>query len=166
MTRLNASLEMALRGIEFSSRDQSLLRDLARIRWVEAGAELTLAGPGPGERSLSILVQGCLSLVRRRLPDEAARDASDQKVNLAAHDQPVLIPPPHPRLRLRSETDVDLIEFRAIDCALLLVKCRAFRALVFAAANSGISQLSDRDLPVMQSPDDAGPAAVPRRPLH
>lgn len=153
MTSLHASLETVLRGIELTSQDQTLLQDYARLRRVAAGEELYRNPTRQGDMSLLILISGRLRITRRPLPNDAAQAAVDSGIRpgirpgirIVARDLPVLVPPPRPALSVRSETEIEIIDFSNAHCAFLLGTCRAFRALVFAAANAGVSQLTESD---------------------
>lgn len=145
MTSLHASLETVLRGIELTSQDQTLLQDYARLRRVAAGEELYRNPTRQGDMSLLILISGCLRITRRPLPNDAVQAAADPGIRILARDLPVLVPPPRPALSVRSETEIEIIDFSNAHCAFLLGTCRAFRALVFAAANAGVSQLTESD---------------------
>ncbi|MEM6577191.1 MAG: hypothetical protein AAF678_01745 [Pseudomonadota bacterium] len=166
MTGLNATLVTILRGLELSAHEEALLRDCARLRRVRAGKDLHRNASCYEDAGLLILISGSLSITRRPLKNEAARRASEEAVRIISNAAPVLVPPPRPTLLVQSRTEIEIIEFSDADCAFLLGTCRAFRALVFAAANAGVSQLAEGKntaIPRAQRPVIPG---LPTRFLH
>lgn len=166
MTLLKASLESALRNVEITAHEKALLHDCATVRWADAGVELTGTGGYIGDGSIAILIKGCLRITRRISTSKAMPGAIEQSIQIAAVDRPVLVPPPHPCLRIRSETHIELMEFDETNCSLMLGTCRAFRALVFAAANAGVTQLTDQDIPSGQDLREQSSPSIPPNMLH
>lgn len=149
MTSFKASLETVLHFVEPSGREQALLENCAIWRQLEAGEDVHHNATFQGGTSFLFLVRGELSITRRPVRDVGSRAPSDPAIRITATGQPVLVPPSRPSLCTRTDSPVEILEFSDADCAFLLGTCRAFRALVFAAANAGVSQLTDvNDLPI------------------
>lgn len=166
MTKLNASLETVLRSIELTAHERALMENCATLRRLKPGEELHQNTALDGETSLLILVRGNLSIARKPLADDMARARAETGFQIVAADEPVLVPPPRSSLLMRSETEIEIIEFGDVDCAFLMGTCRAFRALVFAAANAGVAQITDGQKQSTQDPQRCTDPSLSLRVLH
>lgn len=138
MTQVQTSLDTVLRRFEPTAHERKLLLHCADVRQRAAGEEFSHF-----RDSLLILIRGKLSVAHPLKLDKEARASSGQAIRIVFEDVPVLVLPPSSVVR--PETEIEIIEIKASDCAFLMATCRAFRALLFAASQAGVSQILQAD---------------------